>query len=86
MFSILPVLPVSLLSIAAILNLNNWTFYYFKIGEMASHIDTRAKELGHFETIKRKRLAINIITFVTISSIVAFVVTISYRTIYEKTK
>jgi hypothetical protein len=86
MFSILPVLPVSLLSIAAILNLNNWTFYYFKIGEMASHIDTRAIGLGHFESIKRKRLVINIITFVTIFSITAFVVTIFYRTIYEKSK
>ena len=55
MFSILPVMPVSLLSIAAILNLNNWTFYYFKIGEMASHIDTRAIKLGNFESIKTKR-------------------------------
>ena len=34
-FTILPMLPVAFLSIAAILNVNNWVRYFFKIGEMA---------------------------------------------------
>jgi hypothetical protein len=45
-FTILPLSPVAFLSIAAILNLNNWTFYYFKIGEMASHVDKKAWKYG----------------------------------------
>ena len=86
LFSIIPVLPVSLLSIAAILNLNNWTFYYFKIGEMASHIDTRALKHGDFESIRRKRWAINLVTFIAIFSIVGFVSAISYKTIDQCTE
>jgi hypothetical protein len=31
--------PLSFFLIAAILNLNNWIFYYFKIGEMARLVD-----------------------------------------------
>jgi hypothetical protein len=81
LFSIIPVLPVSLLSIAAILNLSNWTFYYFKIGEMASHVDARAIKHGDFESIRKKRMVINLVTFTTIFAIVAFVAIISYKTI-----
>ena len=34
-YIILPILPVVLFSISTVLNLNNWTNYYIKIGEMA---------------------------------------------------
>ena len=41
--NVFSLLPLSLFLLAVILNLNNWIFYYFKIGEMASHVDIKAK-------------------------------------------
>jgi hypothetical protein len=86
LFSIVPIMPVSLLSIAAILNLNNWTFYYFKIGEMASHVDVRAIEYGDPGSLKRRRLILNMVTLVAILTIVSFVVGISYKSVNENEK
>jgi mannose/fructose/N-acetylgalactosamine-specific phosphotransferase system component IIC len=85
LFSIVPILPGSLLSIAVILNLNNWTFYYFKIGEMASHIDQRAIKYGDYEKLKRQRYTLNFVTFIAIFTIVGFVIAISFKTIYHNT-
>lgn len=42
MYSIIPMLPVLFLTLAALLNLYNWAFYFFKIGQMASMVDSRA--------------------------------------------
>ena len=35
MFIIVKAIPVLFLEITVIINLNNWAFYYIKIGEMA---------------------------------------------------
>ena len=35
-YTIIPLMPVLCLTMAALLNLYNWVFYYFKVGEMAS--------------------------------------------------
>jgi hypothetical protein len=42
LFAVIPVAPVTLLSIAVLINLNNWIFYYIKIGEMASYVEPMA--------------------------------------------
>ena len=43
-YTVLNIAPLIFLTIGVILNLNNWIFYYFKIGEMASFVDERAKK------------------------------------------
>ena len=50
---------VAFLMLAAILNLNNWIYYYIKIGEMASHVDDRAMAYGNYQNIMRARRALN---------------------------
>ena len=52
-YTVLAILPVTFFSLAIILNLNNWIFYYFKIGEMASLVDSRAQGLGNIQMIKK---------------------------------
>ena len=76
-------MPLTFFSIAVILNLNNWIFYYFKIGEMASHIDPSAADLGNLEQIKRCSKILNFFTAfsVTCSFIFMFFVAyVSYQT------
>ena len=63
---VLSTMPVTFFSIAITLNLNNWMFYYFKIGEMASHIDERAKNHAHYGNLKRYSKILNCITGITI--------------------
>jgi hypothetical protein len=63
---VLSTMPVTFFSIAITLNLNNWMFYYFKIGEMASHIDQRAKDHANQESLKRYSKILNCITGFTI--------------------
>jgi hypothetical protein len=41
--TVLAIAPATFFLIGCMLNLNNWVFYYFKIGEMASFVDKRAK-------------------------------------------
>ncbi len=52
LFTILPMTPVVSLSLAAIMNLNNWIVYYIKIGKMASQVDDRAVKLGDPKRIR----------------------------------
>jgi hypothetical protein len=63
-------LPLSLFSLAVILNLNNWIFYYFKIGEMASHVDIRAKNLADSDKILKFKRILNFITAIMIAGTV----------------
>jgi ABC-type uncharacterized transport system permease subunit len=46
-YTVLDLVPVTFFLIGCMLNLNNWIFYYFKIGEMASFVDKRAKIHGN---------------------------------------
>ena len=63
---VLSTMPVTFFSIAVTLNLNNWMFYYFKIGEMASHIDERAKDHANLSNLKQYSKILNWITGITI--------------------
>jgi hypothetical protein len=71
MYAVIPVAPVTLLSTAVVLNLNNWVFYYFKIGEMASHVDYKAIKLGDLSLLKKKRIILNGVTAAAIAFILA---------------
>jgi hypothetical protein len=77
-FAILPVAPVTLLSVAAILNLNNWMFYYVKIGEMASHVDPKAMKLGEQKTLTFYRRMLNGVTIIAISLIFSYLIYVCY--------
>ena len=72
--TILPITPAVFLSIAGFLNLNNWIFYYFKIGEMASLVDSRAQDLGNIQRIKKFQKILNFITGLLIIVLALFVV------------
>jgi hypothetical protein len=72
-YTVLAVLPVTFFSIAIILNLNNWIFYYFKIGEMASLIDQQASQLGDVHQIKKYRVFLNFMTGLLILILCLFV-------------
>ena len=61
-------LPLSLFLLAVILNLNNWIFYYFKIGEMASHVDIRAKNLADSDKILKFKRILNFVTVLLIAA------------------
>ena len=76
--AVTPVLPVTLLSIAALLNLNNWVFYFIKIGEMASHVDARAMRLGEYKRIKKWRRILNAWTVLAVLFIVGHSVSVVY--------
>lgn len=65
---------------AIILNLNNWIFYYFKIGEMASLIDSRASGLGNIRKIKKYQKVLNFITGILILILCLFVAFVKYLT------
>ena len=68
----LSTMPVTFFTIAVILNLNNWIFYYFKIGEMASHIDDRAKIHANLADLKRNSKILNLITALSIIVVSVF--------------
>jgi len=60
--SVLTLLPLSIFLIAVIVNLNNWIFYYFKIGEMASHVDQRAQRYADKVKLTRVKTILNYLT------------------------
>ena len=71
LFAVIPVAPATLLSTAVVLNLNNWVFYYFKIGEMASHVDFKAIKLGDLNLLRKKRVILNGVTAAAVVFILA---------------
>ena len=74
-------MPVSFFTIAVILNLNNWIFYYFKIGEMASHIDERAKKHANLSDLKRYSKILNRITIFCILAVSTFLTYVTVKSI-----
>jgi len=81
LFTVLPMLPVACLSMAAIMNLNNWIVYYIKIGKMASHVDERAEKYGDPKRIWRLRLIINLVTIVSTLALITFCTWLCIHTI-----
>lgn len=43
-YTLLPELPVTFMMLVVVINLQNWSTYYFKIGEMAMQVDSFRKE------------------------------------------
>jgi hypothetical protein len=43
-YTILPELPVTFMLLVVIINLQNWSTYYFKIGDMAMTVDLQRQE------------------------------------------
>ena len=78
LFAMIPVAPVTLLSTAIVLNLNNWVFYYLKIGEMASHVDYKAIKLGDVNSLRKKRIILNGVTILAIVIIISTFLFVCY--------
>jgi hypothetical protein len=81
LYAAVPVLPVTLLSTAVVLNLNNWVFYYIKIGEMASHVDHKAIKLGELKALNRKRMILNGVTIAAIFVILFTFAVVCYHSL-----
>jgi hypothetical protein len=50
--TVIPVIPVCFFLLVVIINLNNWCFYYFKIGDMARASDLHRPQVKHTKTAK----------------------------------
>jgi hypothetical protein len=60
-YTIIPMCPVVFLTLGALCNLYNWIFYFFKIGQMAAHIDSRASLYLSIDYQNKQRMLLNLV-------------------------
>ena len=61
---VIPTMPVCFILLVAIMNLNNWVFYYFKIGDLAS------KLRGERNNSQTKEKVVNAVTAIAALQVV----------------
>lgn len=74
--TILPVLPTSFFMLVVIVNLNSWSFYYFKIEEMAVSAEEYIDKSKH---VKKYKATINYLTVIACSIVIAYTIAICIK-------
>ena len=59
-------LPVTFLSLAVVINLRNWIYYYIKIGEMVYLSDESIENIHFYTNSKRNISILNVFTHIMI--------------------
>jgi hypothetical protein len=72
--NIIVVLPVVFLSVAVVINLRNWIYYYIKIGEMAYKNEQTKDTFRFFKNAKLHTNVLNVFTHVIITGQLLFLV------------